>query len=191
MKEMTVGDLMVSISEYATVSEGATMHQAALALEKAQDEFAHKRYSHRAVLILDKDKRVTGKLSQLDFLRALVRGDEQLEKIGDIGKFGFSPIAVMAHREKYRVKSASWDETITATTKLKVEDFMQAPSESEYIEENTSLDIAAHQLITGFHLSLLVRKGEDIVGVLRLSDIVSGAFRSMKGSKSKKKNKDK
>ncbi len=33
---MTVGDLMVSISEYATASEGATMHQATLALEKAR-----------------------------------------------------------------------------------------------------------------------------------------------------------
>ena len=39
MKEMIVGDLMVSISEYATVSEGATMLEAVLALEKAQDEF--------------------------------------------------------------------------------------------------------------------------------------------------------
>ncbi len=190
MKEMTVGDLMVSISEYATVSEGTTMHQAALALEKAQNEFAHKRYSHRAVLILDKDKRITGKLSQLDFLHALIREDEQLEKIGDIGKFGFSPMAVMIHREKCRIKNTSWEKTIMAAAKLKVEDFMQAPSESEYIEENTSLDIAAHQLIAGFHLSLLVRKGEDIVGIFRLSDIVSGAFRAMKGSKLEKKHKD-
>ena len=66
---------------------------------------------------------------------------------------------------------------------------MQSPSENEYIDEDTSLDIAAHQLITGFHLSLLVRKGEDIVGVLRLSDIVSGAFRTMKEAKLKNKDK--
>ena len=189
MKEMTVGDLMVSISEYATVSEGATMLEAVLALEKAQDEFAHKRYSHRAVLILDKNNRVTGKLSQLDFLRALVREDEHLEKIGDIGKFGFSPMAVMTHREKYRVNHATGEELVSAAAKLKVEDFMQSPSEDEYIDEDTSLDIAAHQLITGFHLSLLVRKGEDIVGILRLSDIVSGAFRTMKESKLKNKDK--
>jgi len=39
---------------------------------------------------MDKDKRVIGKLSQLDFVRALERKNEQSEEIGDIGKFGFS-----------------------------------------------------------------------------------------------------
>ena len=48
---------------------------------------------------------------------------------------------------------------------------MQSPSEDEFVEENTSLDIAIHQLIMGFHLSLLVRKDEEIVGILRLSDV--------------------
>ena len=51
-----VKDLMVPLSEYATVTEGSTLFEAVMALEKAQEEFDsnHSKYHHRAVLVLDK-----------------------------------------------------------------------------------------------------------------------------------------
>ena len=186
MKKYLVKDLMVPISEYATVSEGATLLETLLALERAQEEFAHTRYSHRAVLILDKNKRVIGKLSQLDFLRVLEREDEHIDHINSISKFGFSPTAIIACQEKYRAESAPLEEIFSTVAKLRVEDFMQTPSEGEYIEENTSLDIAIHQFTTGLHLSLLVTKGKDIAGVLRLSDVFAAVFHTMKESELKK-----
>ena len=51
MKQYAVKDLMVPISEYATVPEGSTVLEAVIALEKAQEDFDHTRYKHRAVLI--------------------------------------------------------------------------------------------------------------------------------------------
>ena len=36
MKKYRIDDLMVPLSEYATVTVGATLHEAILALEKAQ-----------------------------------------------------------------------------------------------------------------------------------------------------------
>ena len=54
MKSLTVFELMVPLSEYATVSEDSTLFEAVLALEKAQDEFDKTRYRHRAVLVFDK-----------------------------------------------------------------------------------------------------------------------------------------
>ena len=90
MKQYTVKDLMVPISEYATVPEGSTVLEAVAALEKAQEVFANTRYSHRAVLILGKDKRVVGKLSQFDFLRSLEPESGQVGSRSDIDKFGFS-----------------------------------------------------------------------------------------------------
>lgn len=71
MSDYLVKELMVPLSEYATVPEGSTLFDAVLALEKAQEEFDHTKYRHRDVLILDKDKRVIGKLGQMDVLRAL------------------------------------------------------------------------------------------------------------------------
>jgi hypothetical protein len=61
-----------------------------------------------------------------------------------------------------------------------VEDFMQAPSEGEIVEENTSLDTAIHQLVMGTHLSLLVTRGVEIVGILRMSDVFAAVFHAMK-----------
>ncbi len=178
-------DLMVPIAEYATVSKGATLLESLLALEKAQEEFTRTGYSHRAVLILDKKKRVMGKLSQLDFLRVLEHADEQIDRNNDIGKFGFSPMAIVRHRGKKRGKGVSMGEILSTAANFKVEDFMQSPSEGEYIEEDTPIDTAVHQLTAGLHLSLLVTKGREIVGVLRMADVFAAVFHSMKESESK------
>ncbi len=182
MKKYLVKDLMVPLSEYATVSEGATLLETLLALEKAQEEFQHTRYSHRAVLVLDKNKQVIGKLSQLDFLRVLEQENEHIELINSISEFGFSPMAIIAFQEKHRAKGAPIEQTLLTAAKLRVEDFMRSPSECEYIKESTSLDTAIHQFTTGLHLSLLVTKGKAITGVLRLSDVFAAVFHAMKES---------
>ena len=71
MENFRVKDLMVPLSEYATVPVGSTLFEAVQALEKAQEEFDHTKYKHRGILILDGNKRVVGKLSHLHALRAL------------------------------------------------------------------------------------------------------------------------
>ena len=48
---------------------------------------------------------------------------------------------------------------------------MHTPRQGEYINEDANLDQAIHQLITQKALSLLVTRGEDIVGILRLADV--------------------
>ena len=62
MKNYLVKDLMVPLSEYATVPMGSTLFVAVLALEKSQEEFDHTKYRHRGVLILDQNKRVVGQI---------------------------------------------------------------------------------------------------------------------------------
>jgi hypothetical protein len=51
MKYTKVKDLMIPLSEYATASEDATLNEAVLALEKAQNNFQKGKYKHRAILI--------------------------------------------------------------------------------------------------------------------------------------------
>lgn len=182
MKQYTVKDLMVPISEYATVPEGSTVLDAVAALEKAQEEFAHTRYSHRAVLILGKDKRVVGKLSQFDFLRSLEPEGGQAGSRSDIDKFGFSAKAAALQREQNRLQEVPLEEIFQAAARLKVEEFMQTPLESEYIDAKTSLHTAIHQMIADPTLSLLVVEKKDIVGVLRLSDVFGAVFHTMKKS---------
>jgi len=65
-----VKDLMVPLEEYVTVDEEATLYDAVMALEKAQEDLDRSfyKYLHRAILVLDVDKNVVGKISQLDVL---------------------------------------------------------------------------------------------------------------------------
>ena len=72
MTEFHVSEVMVPLSEYASVPKGSTLYDAVLALELAQEQFEdkHTRYRHRAILVLDKKGNVIGKVSQMDVLRA-------------------------------------------------------------------------------------------------------------------------
>jgi len=179
---------MVPLSEYATVPEGSTLFDAVLALEQAQEEFDPTKYRHRAVLILDKDKQVIGKLGQLDVLRAL---EPRTEDLGDIqalgrcdiqalGRFGFSTKFIRNVRKQARLQASPLKDICSKATRLRVEDFMQAPSEGEIIDEGASLEIAVLQLVMGNHLLLLVTRDRKIVGILRLADVFEAVSSAMK-----------
>jgi hypothetical protein len=64
--------------------------------------------------------------------------------------------------------------------KIKFDDFMQTPSEGEYVEQSAALDVAIHQLVLGHHMSLLVTDGAQINGILRLTDVFAAVFHAMK-----------
>ena len=57
---------------------------------------------------------------------------------------------------------------------------MRAPTTGEYISADATLGEAIHLLIMGDHQSLLVTRGESIVGILRLTDVFAAIFHTMK-----------
>jgi CBS domain-containing protein len=185
LTEYLVKDLMVPLSEYATAPEGSTLMEAYLALEKAQELFDHSPYRHRAILILDKNKRVVGKLSQMDVLRALEPQSEKLDRVSDIRQYGFSKSFILKMRDQHRMREMPLKDLCDRAAKLKVENFMQTPTEGEYIEEDAPLSMAIHQIVAGTHLALLVTKYSEIVGVLRLSDVFAAVFHVMKENEPK------
>ena len=64
MELITVEELIVPLEEYATVGKDATLYDAVMALEKAQEKFDYDRYFylHRAILVLDEDETVAPRL---------------------------------------------------------------------------------------------------------------------------------
>ena len=180
MNDFKVRDLMVPLSEYATVLVGSTLYDAVLALEKAQEEFDHTKYRHRGVLILDENDRVVGKLSHMDALRALEPKEEKGNGFGNLDQFGFSKKFIGHLRKQERLKADPLSDLCKKTLEMKVEEFMQAPTEGETIEDDASLDIAIHQLVLGDHLSLLVTREEKIIGILRTTDVFAAVFHTMK-----------
>ena len=188
MRNYVVKDLMVPISEYATVPEDATLFEAVLALEQAQENFQQNRYSHRAVLILDKNKKVIGKLSQMDFLTALEPKDANLERIRRFKQFGFTRKAVALQQEEYLKASPPIPDLYSKVAKKRVTEFMQRPTEGEYVDENATLEMALHQLSAESNLSLLVTRASEIIGVLRLADVFAAVYHTMKESESRQEN---
>jgi CBS domain-containing protein len=57
---------------------------------------------------------------------------------------------------------------------------MYTPTEGEYVSEDATLAVAIHQLVVGHHQSLLVTRGDQIVGILRLTDVFAAIFHKMK-----------
>ncbi len=177
-----VKDLMVPISEYATVSIGTTLFEAVLALEEAQLNFDRSKYHHRAILVMDENNQVVGKLSQLNVLQALggETDSQQVDKVSRLGDFGFSPQFVSSMEARQRFAGRSFKDICAAPANLKVENFMKATSAGEYVDENTPLETVIPQFISGHHLSLLVtRKDGEIIGILRLSDVFAAVFHMM------------
>jgi CBS domain-containing protein len=180
MKKMTVQELMVPLSDYATVSEDATLEEAIISLEKAQKSYDCSKYTHRAVLVLDKKKRVVGKVSQLDALRALEPKYNEIHAApGRTSYRHFSQMFLRSMVKSYHLFDKPLDVLHKRAARIYVRDFMHKTTEEEHLDSDATLDEAIHMLIMGCHQSLLVTHGEQIVGILRLTDAFEAVFKSM------------
>ena len=180
MEHFSVKDLTIPISEYATVKIGTSLLGAVLALEKAQEEFADSKYRHRAVLVLDENDNVVGKISQSRALKAIEPEFDFSNEINKMKKFHFSDEYIARLRDLYGSKGTIMSrEVLAEASTKKVEDFMQTPSIGEFVSEDSSLDTAIHRLGAGGHLSLLVTRDEKIIGILKLSDVFAAVFQEM------------
>lgn len=170
-------DLMVPISEYATVEIGTPLIEAVQALETAQETYTESKYQHRAVLVLDDSGNVVGKITQLRALKAIEPKFDYVDDIKELKKFNFSDDYLVELRAAYREQGKIINKTTLAkAADKKVEQFMQTHSSGEYINEEGSLDQAIHKLVSGKHLSLLVTKDEKITGILRVADVFAAVF---------------
>jgi CBS domain-containing protein len=157
-----VSDLMVPLEEYNHVFVGTTLQDAIKVLAQAMMGPAPdpSRPRDRGVLVqASDDGRVIGKLSLWDVLNGLRPHYEP-----PIDPFG---------KVDDRLLWSQWlrPDLAERARSIRVEDLLREPSKEESIEETAPLDLAVHRLIRGRHLSLLVMRGDAIVGVLRLSDV--------------------
>ena len=181
MKTITVKELMVPLGAYATVPREATLREAVLALEKAQMALDPSRHKHRAILVLDESGKVVSKITMKNILVALEPNYGKVESMGVLERSGYSPDLIRSMLED----NALWTEPLQfvreRATKLKVGDFIQALSEGEYIDDNATLGEAIHQLVVYPYHSLLVTSGDEVVGILRLSDVFTKICDIIKG----------
>lgn len=185
MKEYKISQLLVPLSEYATVKDDATLYDAVMALEKAQEKYTykHSEYRHRAVLVLDQKGKVVGKISQIDVLRGLEpKYKEILEGRGFRG-VGFSKKFLKTMLKDYVLFDSPLHDICRKASEQPVTKFMETLTEGEIIAETATLDEAIHQFVIGHHQSLLVTRGDDIIGIIRMTDVFTAVFHMMKECK--------
>ncbi len=179
MKTKLVKDLMVPLSEYATVSEEATLSEAVAALKQSHEDFDPAKYRHRAILVFDNNRHIVGKANFQAILKSLEpKYDEMLSDAGPM-HMGFTRKYQKAMFESLKLWQDPLDKICEKAAQIKVKSFMVIPKESEMIDPDAPLGEAIHQLVLGHHQSLLVTKEKKVVGVLRLTDafeVVCGAI---------------
>jgi len=156
-----VSELMVPLEEYSHVAVGTPLQDVIRILAQSMTGPAAdpSRPRDRGILVQAEDGRVIGKLSLWDLLNGLRPHHEP-----PIDPFG----AVDDHLLWSQWLCADLAETARS---IKAEDLLEKPVRDETIEEAAPLDLAVHRMVRARRLSLLVTRGDAIVGVLRLSDV--------------------
>ena len=180
MKKCIVKEMMVPLSEYATVSESDSLADAVIALEESQKHFDPSRYRHRAILVLDDQGRVSGKIDQIDLLKALEPKYDTLQNRTGMAHLVFTKKFMESMLTSYSLWEKPMEEICSKGANRRLKDFMHVPAESEYIEEDASLDVAIHLLISQRFQSLLVTREGEVVGILRLTDVFTEVVDAVK-----------
>lgn len=172
MKTTLVKDIMVPLSEYATVSEDATLSEAVAALKQSQADFDQAKYRHRAILVLDENNDIVGKVNFQCILKALEPKYEEMLSDSGPTHMGFTRKYQKDMIESFKLWQDPLDQLCEKAAQIKIRTFMVSPQENEMIEPEAPLGEAIHHLVLGHHQSLLVTKDKKVVGVLRLTDAV-------------------
>ena len=179
MKTTLVKDIMVPLSEYATVSENATLSEAVAALKQSQADFDQAKYRHRAILIYDKNKNIVGKVNFQAILKALEPKYEEMLSDKSATHMGFTRKYQKAMLESFKLWQDPLNQICRKSAEIKVNTFMVTPKDTEMIEPEAPLGEAIHQLVLGHHQSLLVVEANKVVGVLRLTDAVEVVMKAI------------
>ena len=178
-----VKELMLPFDQCVTVSQEATVGEC-IRISHGSGDWRHSQGdsgSYRALLVLDGENRVVGKLNDKDIVSKMeprYRAQREPETIAHIFAAGLSPALLKSMMERH----SYWDETFTRSYQqvlnVKVKDCMHTPRAHECVQQGDPLELAVHQLVIGHHQSLLVTAAYSIVGTLTLTDVFHAMGRS-------------
>jgi hypothetical protein len=165
----TAKEIMRPLKECAVVPDHATLAEAILLLEQAQDRLPEGRQLHRAVLIQDEKGKIVGKLGYLGFLKAL---EPKYSNIGDVERLSRAGVGAELMNlimDNYRFWQDDLESVRRRARNIKVRDVMVPIEDS--IDVDCTVTEAMHHLIMKQSLSVVVMMKGEAVGMLRLSDL--------------------
>lgn len=180
MAEICVKDLMLLIEEYATVDSEATIREALVSLSKAQMGLTNDRHHHRALLVLNRNRQIVGKLSHWAILRSLEPRLVHEEELTALAHQGLDQSILDTLASSPFLFQGSLERLCQAAARIKVKDAMIPVGES--IDENTPLTTAIHQFVMRHSQSMPVTRDGRVIGLLRLSDVFEEVADRIRGT---------
>ncbi len=172
MESKKVKELMVPISRYATVSEDASLYEAVLAFEEARQTVDREIDKHRAILVLDKNLNIVGKIDLWDLLKGTEPKYKRLGYPREITGHDCSEKFGGAVVHTYGLWREAFRNLCLNASRVSAKEIMHVPGREEHIEEDALLGEAINRMLGGELQSLLVDGQGGITGILRLSDVV-------------------
>jgi predicted transcriptional regulator len=125
----------------------------------------------RAVLVVDEDGKVIGKVGHFAFLKGLEPKYKNLFDVDKLSRVNLSSKFIETLFEKFSLWHEIPMDLCSVASSIKVLDIMQPIEES--VDEDETLPMAIHKIIMWQCLSVLVKRGNEVVGILRTSDLIN------------------
>ncbi|MBD3333162.1 CBS domain-containing protein [candidate division GN15 bacterium] len=166
---MVVRDVMIRLEQYPVISTDATLLDAVVALEAAQQALGSDRQPHRAVLVADENSKIVGKIGQLTFLKSLQPQVDLAEDEERLARAGVSEDLLSTVKKHARELELNLSDICAHASAIRARDVMVKTTHS--IDVSAPLADAVHRLVQWQQLSLLVTEQSRVVGIIRLSDL--------------------
>jgi CBS domain-containing protein len=178
MELRNVKQLMVPVDRYAVVPLDATLIDAIMAMEEAQKRADPDLQPFRAVLVEDEHNAIVGKIGQIAFLRALQPQRKMLDDSGELASAGVSEQVISVLMDHYKFFQDNLSDMCARASAEPVKNVMRPISQS--IDEDSTLAEAISRIVQYESLSIPVKSGNKVVGLLRLSDVYGEIANYMK-----------
>jgi Mg2+/Co2+ transporter CorC len=179
MEKMKMRDLMVPVEKFPKISDRVSFYEALSALERAQETFLAGKSEQRILLVENEEGKVIGKLSPIDLLRGLERNYGRVNFEETLKHLGYD--YVMSSMQKdYQLWENPFKDLCRKASDVHIKDFIKPPSEGQMVSLDDSLAKCFHMFVMNRHDALFVLKGDQIVGLLRFTDVYRKASQVMK-----------
>jgi CBS domain-containing protein len=166
-----VKDVMLPLDDYAVASQDSTMLEGLCALAAAQKKLPPGKSPHRAILVANEKGEIIGKVGHLAFIKGLEPRYSEMGDIGILSQVGLSSEFITSMMDNLRLWKESFSDYVDRAKRTKLREIMH--SAAEYIDEEAPISEAIHRIVMYQTLSLLVKRGDKVIGILRLSDLFS------------------
>ena len=170
MEQLKVRDIMVPAVDFPRISHNATFFETLMALEEAQDNYLSGKSKQRILLVEDENGKIVGKISPTDMIRGLEPNYEKIDVEDKLARFGVS-YALKSIRQQYRLWQTPFADLCKKAKDIIVKDFVKASPEEQAVNIDDRLIKAFNWFVMGRYDSLFVYEKDEIVGLLRFSDV--------------------